>query len=73
VCDFVGIEFQPNMLDQVVHNSSYLPKQARSGIDPSAAERWRKYLPALSERWLIALCHREMARLGYGDPASCPV
>ncbi len=65
LCEFVGIPFYEAMLEQVVHNSSYQPKQTGAGIDRSAAERWRQHLPPATERWLLALCGSEMAALGY--------
>ena len=65
LCDFVGIEFDPAMLEQVVHNSSYAPKRSGAGIDSSAAARWRGHLPRTTERWLSLVCGRELARFGY--------
>ncbi len=65
LCEFLGIPFDDAMLEQVVHNSSYQPKQTGAGIDRSAAERWRQHLPRATERWLLALCGSEMAALGY--------
>ena len=66
LCEFIGIEFDPGMLDQVVHNSSYAPKKSGAGIDQSTAERWRDHLPKTTERWLSLLCGRELANFGYG-------
>jgi hypothetical protein len=65
LCRFIGIEYDPSMLDQTVHNSSYAPKQSGAGIDRSAAERWREHLPGLTERWLWRLCSADMAAFGY--------
>jgi hypothetical protein len=65
LCDFVGIEYDAAMLDQVVHNSSYVPKRSGAGIDPSTAERWRQHLPRTTERWLSLLCGSELAGFGY--------
>ncbi len=65
LCDFIGIDYEVGMLDQVVHNSSYAPKQSGSGIDRSAAERWRQHLPALAERWLSRLCGSDLVAFGY--------
>jgi Sulfotransferase family len=65
LCAFVGIPFEPDMLQQVVHNSSYIPKEARAGIDQSAAQRWRRHLPAVTERWLLALCGAQLPAFGY--------
>ena len=65
LCDFIGIPFDPAMLEQVVHNSSYAPKKSGAGIDRSAAARWRQHLPGPTERWLSLLCRGELARFGY--------
>jgi hypothetical protein len=65
LCEFIGIPFDSAMLEQVVHNSSYQPKLSGEGIDRSAAERWRQHLPVATERWLLRLCGRDMATLGY--------
>jgi hypothetical protein len=54
LCSFIGIPFEEPMLEQVVHNSSYMPKQSRAGIDRSAGERWRDHLPGVTARWLVA-------------------
>jgi hypothetical protein len=65
LCDFIGIPFDPGMLEQVVHNSSYAPKRSGAGIDRRAAERWRRHLPSTTGRWLSFLCGRDLERLGY--------
>lgn len=65
LCAFIGIPFEAGMLEQVVHNSSYAPKRSGAGIDRSAADRWRRHLPRITERWLSLLCGRELARFGY--------
>jgi hypothetical protein len=65
LCQFIGISYDPAMLDQTVHNSSYAPKQSGAGIDRSAGERWREHLPRLTERWLWRLCGADMAAFGY--------
>ena len=65
LCQFIGIAFDPAMLDQVVHNSSYVPKKSGAGIDQSTAQRWRDHLPRTTGRWLALLCGRELATFGY--------
>ena len=65
LCEFIGIEFDPGMLEQVVHNSSYAPKRSGAGIDRSTAERWREHLPRTTAGWLSLLCGRELAKFGY--------
>jgi hypothetical protein len=65
LCEFIGIAYEPGMLDQVVHNSSYAPKRSGAGIDRATAERWRQHLSGTTARWLSLLCGSELARLGY--------
>lgn len=65
LCEFIGIAFDPGMLEQVVHNSSYAPKRSGAGIDQSTAERWRDHLPKTTERWLSLVCGRELGTFGY--------
>jgi hypothetical protein len=68
LCQFIGIPFESRMLDQVDHNSSYVPRDAairRAGIDRAAAERWREYLPARTERLLTELCGSRLSSFGY--------
>lgn len=65
LCDFIGIPFEHPMLEQVVHNSSYVPRQTRAGIDRAAADRWREHLPRITERWLTMLCGSRLAAFGY--------
>ena len=66
LCAFVGIPFEPDMLDQVVANSSYLPKGSAAGIDPEAVDRWRGHLSPLVDRWMRLWAGRSMAEFGYG-------
>jgi hypothetical protein len=65
LCDFIGVPFDADMLEQVVHNSSYAPKRSGAGIDRAAADRWRGRLPRTTERWLSLLCGREFEEFGY--------
>jgi Sulfotransferase family len=65
LCDFLGIDFSEEMLEQVVHNSSYLPRGATAGIDRRAVDRWRAHLSPAAERWFARLCGRAMATFGY--------
>jgi hypothetical protein len=65
LCEFVGVAYLPEMLDQVVHNSSFRPKGSAGGIDPTAAERWRKQLRPITQRWISFLCRRDLKAFGY--------
>ncbi|MBI4787784.1 MAG: sulfotransferase [Chloroflexi bacterium] len=65
LCAFIDIPFQECMLQQLVLNSSFLPKRQRAGFDPSAVDRWRQYLHPLLNRWFAVWCQRQMVEFGY--------
>lgn len=65
LCQFLQIRFGPEMLEQVVHNSSFFAKGSRPGIDPSAVDRWRTQLSPLTARWLALLCGGALREFGY--------
>ena len=62
--EFLGIAFEPAMLEQPVANSSYVPRGEPLGIDPASADRWRAHLHPLLDRWLRLWCGRDMRALG---------
>ncbi len=66
LCDFVGIPYQPSMLDVQFDNSSFagLSVPRKSGIDAARAQRWRRSnSPAV---WLLGMIARkQLSRLGY--------
>ena len=64
---FLGIDHTDAMLEQVVHNSSYLGKGTATGIDPSVVDRWREHLSPTARRLFALAAGRALARLGYGD------
>ena len=65
LCAFLGIDYRPVMLEQVVHNSSFAAKGSGSGIDPATTGRWRRELSPLTARWLALLCGRALREFGY--------
>ena len=65
LCDFIEIPFQDCMLQQLVLNSSFLPKRARAGFDTSAIDRWRQHLHPLINRWFILWCKPRLLEYGY--------
>jgi hypothetical protein len=65
LCAFIGVAFDQRMLDQVVLNSSFLPRGAARGFDPAVLERWREHLSPLAARWFAARCGKELAEFGY--------
>lgn len=65
VSAFLRIDYHPEMLEQVVHNSSYAAKGSGSGIDPGTVDRWRGQLRPLTVWWLGILCGRALREFGY--------
>ncbi|MBI5030570.1 MAG: sulfotransferase [Chloroflexi bacterium] len=65
LCKFLDIPFQQCMLDQLVVNSSFLPKRQQAGFDKAAVDRWRQYLHPMLNRWFIFWCKRQLVEFGY--------
>ena len=66
MCDFVGVPYQPSMLDVRFDNSSFagLSVPRESGIDAARAQRWRRSNSLAV--WLLGLIARkQLKRLGY--------
>jgi hypothetical protein len=58
VCDFVGCEFTPDMLEPEKgaheHQASSLTGKKHKSFDPKAALRWQEFISSL-DRWMITL------------------
>lgn len=73
ICSFAGVDYSPNMLRQVFVNSSLVgrhwdkhnPISVSSGIDPSAAVRWKEHLADVDDRFLKVLGKSYLRKLGY--------
>ncbi len=65
LCDFIGVGFVPEMLDQTVFNSSYLPRGAATGFDRAAVGRWQGQLGLAGRRAFSVLCGPQLAGFGY--------
>lgn len=63
LCDFLGVAFDPGMLEQQVVSMGKNLGQA--GIDAGAADRWRAELPSWVNGWFWAILGRDLAALGY--------
>ncbi len=66
VTDFLGVRFDPAMLDVRRTGSSYSPsRHSGDGLDPSATDRWRDHIGPIPRAWLRATLGHEMRRYGY--------
>jgi hypothetical protein len=63
VCDFLGIAFEPAMLDQAV--VSWGQRLGERGIDRGAANRWQHSIGPLADRWLRLWFGSSLRALGY--------
>lgn len=65
LCTFIGVQFDERMLDQVVLNSSFVPRGGAKGFDTAVLSRWREHLSPLTARWFATRCRRELMEFGY--------
>ncbi len=63
--EFLGISYSDAMLEQVVHNSSFVGKRTEAGIDLGTLDRWRAHLGARERRIFERFCGAELAEFGY--------
>jgi glycosyltransferase involved in cell wall biosynthesis len=63
ICNFIEVDFQENMLDIEVINSSFSNKS--SGFNSSMAKRWKKNLPGWLELIVNIINGREMELRGF--------
>ena len=64
-CEFLDVTYSDAMLDQVVANSSFLPRDAATGFDPAATDRWRSHLHPVIARWFRLWAGGALTRAGY--------
>ncbi|MEX2546840.1 MAG: sulfotransferase [Chloroflexota bacterium] len=67
--DFLGVEVPPNAANfklTVVHGM----RQRDEGLDPEAAERWRKHIHPFADRWLSFFLGGYMRPFGYAKGLS---
>lgn len=64
--EFVGVPYADDMLEQVVHNSSFMGKGEGKGIDPTAVDRWREHMSPFARSIFARLCGDELEAFGYG-------
>ena len=63
LCEFLGVEFEPAMLEQKVVSRG--DRLGEAGFDAEAADRWRGSLSALETRSLGWLLGRRIEEMGY--------
>jgi hypothetical protein len=66
-CDFIGIRFEPGLLeDTVVVGSSFEgDRHGAGGFDPRSVDRWRTHVHPLVKTWFGLVGRRELKRFGY--------
>lgn len=66
IAHFVGIPYDPDMLEIRITGSSYSEdRHAGSGFDASAAERWRPHVGGIARAWFGATVGARLAEFGY--------
>ncbi len=63
VCEFLGVEFQDDMLKQKVVSKGFAAGQV--GFDAAAADRWRTQIDPWANSWFSFLFRKRMTALGY--------
>jgi hypothetical protein len=64
---FLGIGFDPAMLEQVVLNSSFAGGDRAAGIDAATVDRWRAHLGRRELGLFARFCGADLAEFGYGS------
>jgi hypothetical protein len=72
-CRFLGIDYNPGMLDQSTINSSFRRREEVQGFDRTALRRWRKELHPVVRWWFSLWCRGSMREFGYGGDVLTPV
>lgn len=65
LCNWLEIDFTPEMLQHSYQNSSVTQPQHMQGFDPLAAERWRDHLHTYTNRWLVFWSKGHLKDFGY--------
>ncbi|HEX6034807.1 MAG TPA: sulfotransferase [Anaerolineales bacterium] len=63
MCAFIGVPFQPSMLEQTVVSLGFQEKQ--TGFDAGAADRWKKHITPGIETWFRFWLGDDMKKFGY--------
>lgn len=65
VCDYLGVEFQEKMLDQVVVSDGF--RLGQPGFDKQAATRWKEHIPPWINAWFLFWFRKHLKEFGYAD------
>jgi hypothetical protein len=64
LCHFLGLTFQPTMLQPPSVDSSF-ERKSESGFDQDALTRWHSGLQPWMKRWLLVWAGRDLKKFGY--------
>ncbi|MDP9273798.1 MAG: sulfotransferase [Chloroflexota bacterium] len=67
LCEFIGIEYSPDMLEgvDVVGSSFEAARHSSTGFDRRTIERWRLAVHPLARRWFSLALGRQLDAFGY--------
>jgi hypothetical protein len=67
VCKFLGVPFEPRMLDEVIVIGSSYRDQRRgpTGFDTHAINRWQEHIAPLTRAWFSFMGRKHLKRFGY--------
>jgi hypothetical protein len=67
ICDFLNIEFENAMLDEInIVGSSYqTERRGPAGIDKKAIDRWREHINPLIRVWFSVSGRKQLKKFGY--------
>ncbi len=65
LCDFLGVEVEPRMLEQKVTSKG--ARVGAAGFDAGAADRWRSHIGTGAKSALEMLLGRRLAEMGYDE------
>jgi hypothetical protein len=67
LCDFLGVEFQDQMLEQTVTNTGFASRKGKAGFDAQAVDRWKGHISPLSRAWFLVWGRKYLKAFGYTD------
>ena len=72
VCEFVKIDFVPEMLMPKEGQASSVTSERRRGFNRKAAYHWKERITPIEEKIILTLTKSSMKRFGY-DPENHPI